>query len=248
MAFREDLERQGNWLFRWRSYLPLLIFPLLLIALRDSEYLERAFGDLTEDIWEGFCISLSFIGLIIRCYTVGCVPEGTSGRNTSRQKARRLNTTGMYSIVRHPLYLGNFIIFLGISLFPEVWWFPFISILAFWLYYERIIFAEEEFLRNEFGILYLEWTGKTPLFPPRLSIWQKPGFPFSFKTVLKREYSGLFAIIVSFLALDTLGDIFAEGKLELDLGWTILFFVGLIIYMTLMILKKKTNILYVEGR
>jgi hypothetical protein len=45
MALREDLEKQGSWLFKNRSYLPLLGIPILLIALRNSEYLERTFGD-----------------------------------------------------------------------------------------------------------------------------------------------------------------------------------------------------------
>ncbi|MBU6392683.1 MAG: DUF1295 domain-containing protein [Planctomycetes bacterium] len=164
MALRNELEKQGRWLFKWRSYLPLLMLPILLIALRDSEYLERIAGNLAENIFDGFCIAISFVGLAIRCITVGYVPKGTSGRNTKGQKAKTLNTTGMYSIIRHPLYFGNFIIFLGVTLFVEVWWFNLIAILAFWLYYERIILAEEKFLRQEFGDLYLKWAEKTPTF------------------------------------------------------------------------------------
>lgn len=248
MAIREELEKYGNWLFRWRSYLPLLILPILLIALRNSEYLERHVGDLPDHLWEGFCIGISFLGLIVRCLTVGYVPKGTYGRNTKEQRATTLNTTGMYSIVRHPLYLGNFIIFLGITLFVEVWWFALIAILAFWLYYERIIFAEEEFLRKKYGALFLEWAEKTPAFLPKFKNWQQPSIPFSFRNVLKREYSSFFGIAASFTFLEIAGDILAEGKLELDLAWAILFIIGLIIYLTLRTLKRKTKILDVEGR
>ncbi len=139
MALREELEKQGTWLFKWRSYLPLFILPLFLIALRHSEYLERVFGDLMDDIYESLCLAISFLGLAIRCLTIGYGPKGTSGRNTKKQKAKILNTTGMYSIVRHPLYLGNFLIFLGITLFVQVWWFSLLAILAFWLYYDLVI-------------------------------------------------------------------------------------------------------------
>ena len=34
--------------------------------------------------------------------------KNTSGRNTHDQVADSLNTSGIYSIVRHPLYVGNF--------------------------------------------------------------------------------------------------------------------------------------------
>ena len=167
MALREELEKQGNWLFRWRSYLPLAVFPILLIALRNSEHFEHAIGSSAVRFFEGFCIAISFIGLAIRSITVGYVSEGTSGRNTKGQRAKTLNTTGMYSIVRHPLYLGNFVIFLGVTLFVEVWWFILVAILLFWVYYERIMFSEEEFLRKKFGDLYLEWSDKTPAFKIR---------------------------------------------------------------------------------
>ena len=64
----------------------------------------------------GFASAISFIGLVIRAIVIGYVPEQTSGRNTTEKFADELNSTGMYSIVRHPLYLGNYITGLGISL------------------------------------------------------------------------------------------------------------------------------------
>jgi len=111
MALREDLEKQGNWLFRYRSYLPLLAIPLFLVALRNSEQLERIFGRSVEMIWGVVSVGISFLGLFIRCLVAGYAPRGTSGRNTKSQVAEVLNTTGMYSIVRNPLYLGNFLLF-----------------------------------------------------------------------------------------------------------------------------------------
>jgi len=157
-------------------------------------------------------MGVSFAGFLIRCITIGYVPEGTSGRNTKQQRADRLNTTGMYSVVRHPLYLGNFLIILGMMMFTQVWWIVLISVLMFWIYYERIIFAEEEFLRKKFGNLFLEWAEKTPAFLPRIKKWQKPDLPFSFRTVLNREYTGFFIITSSFTLLEIIGDIMVERE------------------------------------
>lgn len=49
----------------------------------------------------------------------------------------------MYSIVRNPLYFGNLLIAIGLALLPGVWWLLLIVGLAFFIYYERIIAAEE---------------------------------------------------------------------------------------------------------
>ena len=62
---------------------------------------------------------MSFFGLGIRVFTVGFTPKNTSGRNTAEQIADVLNTSGIYSMVRHPLYVGNFFMWLGIGLLTQ---------------------------------------------------------------------------------------------------------------------------------
>jgi len=76
MPLRERLEKQGNWLFRRRSYLPLLILPLLIMGLRSPGYLEGFRDSYIEDLYRYFCIGLSFLGLLIRIITVGHTPKG----------------------------------------------------------------------------------------------------------------------------------------------------------------------------
>ncbi len=108
--------------------------------------------------------------------------------------------------------------------------------------------AEEEFLRKKFGEPYLKWTENTPAFFPQFGKkWRKPELPFSFKNVLRREYSTLFAIIAGFTFLDLAEDFFAYGKFEFDWGWITFFVAGLIIYVILRALKKS-GIFDVKGR
>ena len=38
MALREELERSGNWLFRHRSYLPIVMLVPILVALHGYHY------------------------------------------------------------------------------------------------------------------------------------------------------------------------------------------------------------------
>lgn len=248
MALADEMKWQGQWLFRWRSYLPLLIIPLLIVVLHNSEYPERVYGDFAELIWEVFCICVSFFGLFIRCVTVGYVPKGTSGRHTRGQKADSLNTTGMYSIARNPIYLGNFFIILGLLLFISVWWFVLMSILIFWIFYERIIFTEESYLKEQFGAKFSEWAGKTPIFMPNFKLWRKPELPFSFRAVLRKEHSTFFSIVASFTLIDIAADLLIERRFETEPAMIIFFSAGLLIYLILRTLKKQTHLLDVAGR
>ena len=241
MPLKEELLATGNCLFRWRSYLPLLMFVFVLVAMPYFEY--PGHSERLDKLWEIFCLTISFLGLGVRIATIGYTPQGTSGTNTRRQKAAVLNTTGMYSATRNPLYLGNFIIWFGISMFPRLWWIILIVILIFWLYYERIIFAEEEFLRGKFGKSYFEWAEKTPVFMPSFRNWKKSERAFSFKKVLKNEYKSFFAIIVTYFLIEIVGDIFVERRFVLDTMWLVILTVSALFYISVRILKKKTGIL-----
>ena len=246
MAFNEEFEKTGIWLFRWRGYLPLSMIGVLLWGMRNFNYPYQSHR--LDELWEILCLTISFCGLGIRVFTTGYAPRGTSGRNTRRHVADVLNVTGMYSIVRHPLYLGNFLIWLGISLFVRSSGLSLIFILGFWLYYERIIFAEEQFLRRKFGEVYSEWAARTRAFLPRFKNWQSPSVSFSVRKVLRKEYQSFFGIIFTFTILEIIGDLFAVKRIELDLMWLILFSTGLTLYLILRILEKKTKILDSRGR
>ena len=245
MALREEFERSGNWLFRWRSYQPLvLILPVVLglpgiAGRRDAPSLG---GEL-------LCLAVSLFGLAIRVFTIGHTPVSTSGRNTREgQVAEVLNSTGMYSVVRHPLYVGNYFMWLGAAMFPGAWWPPVFVTLAFWLYYERIMFAEEEFLRRKFGAIYETWAEGTPAFIPRLGGWRPPSLPFSARTVLRREYSGLFGVVATFAVLELVENWALTGRPTMHPVWIAITVLAAVVYVTLRTLKRRTRVLKVEGR
>jgi protein-S-isoprenylcysteine O-methyltransferase Ste14 len=242
MGMREEFEAAGNWLFTRRGYLPLLLFPMLLVAAWNVDAASPGAG------WEAGCAALGLGGLALRAATVGFVPKDTSQRNSARPQAEALNTTGLYSVVRHPLYLGNYLMWLGVALFSRAWWAPVIASLAFWLYYERIMFAEEEFLRRRFGDDYLAWASVTPAFLPRLRGWRPPATRFSLLTVLRREHSGLLALVTSLTALKVASAHAITGRLTLDPVWGTALAVTLALCLGVRTLKHRTRLLHVEGR
>ena len=243
----EKAERLGQFLFRYRSAVPT-ITAVVLLPLAMIHYGYPRGSHRLDTLWEILCLVISLSGLAIRMVTAGYAPRGTSGRNTSGQKAEQLNTTGMYSLVRNPLYLGNYLIWLGISLFPRAWWCPIAVTILFAVTHKYIVFAESQFLRRKFGSEYDPWASRTPSFLPRLGPWKAPAIPFSPRTVLKREHTSFFSIMVAFTVLEFAGDLFYKHRLVVDWFWVVAFAISLVAYAVLRTLKKRTHILDVEGR
>lgn len=249
----EELARQGQALFRWRGYLPLLLLPFALVAAGQSGWLSAAVGEAVEEIWEAACLVVSLSGIAVRAAVVGCAPAGTSGRNAREQRAETLNTTGLYSVVRNPLYLGNYLMLLGLLLLSKSWWLPILGTLLFIVHYERIVCAEERFLRGKFGRAYEDWARRTPAFIPDFRRWRPAEMPFSLRTVLRREYNGFYVVVAGFTAIEFAGDALGEGLtfsdwLREDVHWAALFAAGTTAFLALRFLKRNTRLLREAGR
>ncbi len=246
MALREEFEASGAWLFRWRSYMPVVLLALLLWVVYSEP---RPYAQTIDaNVWDIACLCVALLGMGVRVATIGCTPRRTSGRNTQHQVAETLNVTGMYSVLRHPLYLGNLIIVLGIASYAQLWWMTLLTWLAFTLYYERIMFAEEAFLRDRFGATYVRWAAATPAWIPRPGQWQPASLPFSLRNVLKREYNGTFAIFLVLALLNTVMNWRLHGSLQLSALWTPLLIGAALVWLILRCLKRYTRVLGVAGR
>ena len=87
-----------------------------------------------------------------------------------------------------------------------------------------------------------------PAFFPRLHGWKQPELDFSFRNVLRREYSGFFAIIATLFVIDSAREYLAEQATMIDQAWLTTFIAGAAIYILLRTLKKHTGLLTVDGR
>ena len=250
---RDDMARHGHWLFSWRSYLPLIIIPAAITVFPQSGWMTDLFGELFEEAYDIACFGLALTGIALRVLTVGFVPAGTSGRNTRRQRADALNTNGMYSLVRHPLYFANFLIFLGVVLTIKSMLFMLFASCAYLLYYERIMLAEEQFLDQRYGETYRCWAARTPAFLPRLTGWIAPALPFSWRSALRREFHSVFLVATLFLASELAEALVVEGHtfsgaLMAEWLWVAIFTACAVFYVIVMTMKKRTRWLDVAGR
>jgi protein-S-isoprenylcysteine O-methyltransferase Ste14 len=246
MTLREHLEASGRVLFRRRSWLPAILLGVVPLAFLNHRYPMHRHD--VQELWVLACMGVAFLGQLIRFVTVGHVPPRTSGRNRRNQVADSLNTDGMYSLVRNPLYLGNCLSWLGLAAVPLSPWLWISVALIFCIYHERVILAEEAFLEGKFGDTFRDWAAKTPAFLPSFRGWKRPELPFSFRFALSREYVNWFAIFSGFVAFEALADSAAEHYLHMDLPWAVAWAVAVACFAGVRFLKKRTLLLTVPGR
>jgi len=189
MTTQNRSEKLGNQFFKYRGQIPVLFF-LLAFFLMHYFPAQMKWLDQSNTL---IAVSLVVLGHIIRALAVGKRAAHTSGRNRDEQVAEALNSTGIYSMVRHPLYLGNITTYMGWVVFTGIEWLIPTMLFGFLFYYRFIIYAEEQFLTRKFGQDYLDWKSATPLLLPAFWKFKANPQPFSFKTVLENEYSGIAA-------------------------------------------------------
>ncbi|MDH5557063.1 MAG: isoprenylcysteine carboxylmethyltransferase family protein [Alphaproteobacteria bacterium] len=231
--------KTGLWMFRWRSFLPLLVVPLFVWAAYDL-WVQGGQASSVTGIVDIVALCVSICGLMLRAFTVGHAPPGTSGRNTKEQRATVLNSDGIYSVVRHPLYLANYLMFAGFLLATHDYWLMLTCSLVYFIYYERIMMAEEDFLAGKFGKAYEDWAAVTPAFLPRLGGWRPSSGVLSWRKIIRSETHGLTLIAVVFAVLRLA--MWWIGGGEYPVMWMGFAAVMLVLLTAVVVLKKTTKI------
>jgi protein-S-isoprenylcysteine O-methyltransferase Ste14 len=227
----DELPTTGDMLFRWRSYMPLVLVPLFVLSVADNR-------PTTPFAWEFLCFLVALGGLFVRAFVVGTAPHGTSARGTRRPMADSLSTRGAYSVVRHPLYVANTLVALGCALLSGTWYLPIIVVLLGFIYHERIAAREEAFLQAAFGDAFRAWANEVPAMIPAFGQYVPPEVPFQTRKVIFQESHGLCAIGTAFLLLDTIEDSMRTGAFQLDPRWLTIFLLSLIPFLIVVLTKK----------
>ena len=145
---RSPAARWGQVLFKNRGWLPVpfLAFPLFLP------------GHQTSTTWAAGML-LVVLGELVRI--AGVAAAGTVTRRRSRD-VQRLVTYGAFAWCRNPLYVGNFLAWMGFTVVSGVFWFLPIAIIVFAIEYTLIVRYEEGVLESIFGQEYLDYKSRTP--------------------------------------------------------------------------------------
>lgn len=192
--YQDEMARSGKKLFFVRG---LYIYTVIAIGTALVWYADThgPFDDPDANrIWFWLSFGVASLGALIRVVTSGFAALGTSGRAKASAEAAELNTTGPYSLVRNPLYVGRILNFTGLAMLTGSWTYGLVVFLLAILIYERISVYEEEFLRAKFGAAHSRWAAVVPGLAPRLTGWTKPKYPFWWRRMLWREQNKLFLL------------------------------------------------------
>jgi protein-S-isoprenylcysteine O-methyltransferase Ste14 len=237
MLLKDRLNDIGNLLFRYRGYQFFIYFIAAFLGWKHSFITKDNF------YYELICLVITILGMLIRAFTVGYVSIGTSGRNCHEQEAEELNTTGLYSIVRNPLYIGNYFIFLGVVMLTQDLRTTLIISIVYWIFYTPIILTEEAFLLEKFKAQYLNYTKEVNCLIPMFKNFKKPANKFSLHMVLMREHDTLLTTVLLFLATETIMEYAQLRKFQIDTFYIVFLILTVIIFSILKYIKKYRGLI-----
>lgn len=160
----------------------LLVIPFLWLARPSPALLA----------WGG---GLAAVGLVVRGWAAGVI-----------RKEKELTVRGPYAFTRNPLYVGTFLLGLGVTIAGGRWIFVVLFLLFYGLVYGRTIRGEAALLEELFGDSYRDYAAAVPLLIPRPTPYRPKessgpaSFTFS-RYRRNREYEALLGTVAGFAFL-----------------------------------------------
>ncbi len=227
--------RIGNFIFHYRNSL----FPLAYLFLFLNG--PHAFPDYRIAAAVGLIVALAGQGL--RALTIGLEYIIRGGRNR-RVYAEKLVQGGIFGHCRNPLYVGNFLIIVGLGIASNSVLFLCLGIPFFLFAYWAIVAAEENFLRGKFGDEFSAYCARVNRLVPSFSGLGSTlhGMRFNWRRLLSAEYGSTYAWLMAIILL-TLKNLWSNGHYDRhrEFGWTLwsMLFLVTIAYGIARYLKKS---------
>jgi protein-S-isoprenylcysteine O-methyltransferase Ste14 len=174
----------GDRLFQYRGELAV---PFLLLAV----WLGRpVFGSFVAGI------AVSALGELIRLAALRHI--GPKSRRTQRTGSHGIVRTGPYAWTRNPLYLGNWVMVLGVLVALDRSWLLAAGVIVVPMYYLAIIKAEERALKVEFGEAYARYLEEVPRLLPRPPKGERVAAPYGFRDIILPEMNTIVSFEITF--------------------------------------------------
>ena len=198
----------GQFFFRYRDAVFPVIFVVVALVMRP-----RPIGPprLTQALIL-FGAAVALLGQAMRLVTIGYdyIERGGKGGNVY---ASRLVRGGVYGLSRNPMYVGNALIAIGLTMVMSA---PlgYATIIPLFLFvYAAIIAAEEQYLRHTFGAEYDDYCAQVPRLCPSL-----PGLarliattPYDWRTAIRKDLSTLTGLSLGLILLPVWRTLWMEG-------------------------------------
>lgn len=138
--------------------------PLLYAVVFLAAVLIQKFLPINKDFFD--TITSKIIGAVIigigLLFNLPALRIFAKTKNTivTIKPANSLQTSGVYSISRNPMYLSLFLFYIGLSFITGNWWNLILLPLLFLWVQEYVIKREEKYLVRRFGQQYLDYESK----------------------------------------------------------------------------------------
>ncbi|MFA5410691.1 MAG: isoprenylcysteine carboxylmethyltransferase family protein [Candidatus Omnitrophota bacterium] len=215
----------------------IIFCSFLLIAFFPKIFLRNEPPFSLDTIAEISGIAFILLGQILRVSARGYKAEYSAGGNVLIQG-------GPYALVRNPMYLGIFLIGVGIVAMLFKWWALSAFLIIFIIRYLLLIFKEEKKLEAVFPKDYPAYRQRVPrVFPSITMLLRKDITEYlPLKLIwLRKEIGPILAVLLITILLESWEEIKNRGltgylKEAAAITITIILFICLIVY-----LSKKTN-------
>lgn len=237
---KQRIIRCGQLLFKYRN----AVFPLGMVLVLAGLAPRLSLGSTELDGWfDAIGVLVMVAGLALRGLVIGLQYIKRGGQD-KQVYADELVTGGIFSASRNPLYVGNFLVILGLLIISGNPWGLFIGVTLVLFVYHAIVAAEEDYLLDKFGDEYRDYcasVNRWMLSPARVaSALAKSRFNWS--RVVIKDYNTVYFWLSATLAMLACEHIAIpaydqDWADQVPLGMA---FIGLtLIYVTVRILKKK---------
>ena len=186
--------RIGNFFFHYRNGL----FPIGYLTMFING--PAVFHDYRVAFFTGLIVAAA--GQSLRAVTIGLDYIIRGGRNR-QVYAEKLVQGGIFAHCRNPLYVGNFLILLGVGTASNSMFFLAIGIPFFLFAYWAIIAAEEAFLRNKFGDEFTAYCNRVNRLLPSFAGLNKTleGMRFNWRRLITAEYGTTYIWMAAIILL-----------------------------------------------
>lgn len=189
----------------------VMFLATILLASFPAVFLRKDITGSSDNIAEIVGIALILLGQLMRVSARGFKAEHSLNGNV-------LIKGGPYSLVRNPMYLGIFLIGLGVVLMLFKWWVVAIFIVFFIIRYILLIFQEEKKLKSLFPESYPVYCREVPrrIFPSINTLLEKDiceYIPLKLEWI-KKEVGSIAAVLFLVLLVESWEDIQHGGIRE----------------------------------
>ena len=126
-----------------------LILPIQIISI-------FLYAGMMPTVLRSVGIVVNAIGVLVFILSVVQMKDNWRA-GVQREDKTELVTTGIYSVIRNPAFLGFNLMYIGILLSFFNWYLFLVTCVAFTLFHLQIVNVEEEFLTEAFGEEYLQY-------------------------------------------------------------------------------------------